>query len=333
MANADPQTQSDSDPGADSDPGSDSHPGSDSTAEIRAVRRFSRFYTRRIGVLHEGLLGGPLTLTEGRIVYELAQAGEDTAARLGAGLGLDAGYLSRLLRGLAARGLVARRPSARDGRQSLLSLTAAGRALFTTIDARSQAEVGAMLAALPAAGRRHLVAALATAERLLGATGAAPAPVTLRAHRPGDMGWVVHRQAVLYAAEYGWDGSFEALVAEIVAKFIRDFDPARERCWIAEREGAVLGSVFLVRDTDEVAKLRLLYVEAAARGLGLGRRLVEECIGFARAAGYRRLTLWTNDILVAARHIYQQAGFRLVGEERHHSFGHDLVGQFWELDL
>ncbi|MBU6498536.1 MAG: GNAT family N-acetyltransferase, partial [Rhodospirillales bacterium] len=216
---------------------------------------------------------------------------------------------------------------------SLLSLTAAGRALFTTIDARSQAEVGAMLAALPAAGRRHLVAALATAERLLGATGAAPAPVTQRAHQPGDMGWVVHRQAVLYAAEYGWDGSFEALVAEIVAKFIRDFDPARERCWIAEREGAVLGSVFLVRDTDEVAKLRLLYVEAAARGLGLGRRLVEECIGFARAAGYRRLTLWTNDILVAARHIYQQAGFRLVGEERHHSFGHDLVGQFWELDL
>ena len=302
---------------------------------IQAVRRFSRFYTRWVGVLHDGLLGSPLSLTEGRIIFELAQAGESSAAKLGADLGLDAGYLSRILRGFHDRGLIARRPSANDRRQIMLSLTEAGRAIFAMIDARSQADVGARLETLDAARRRRLVAALATAEALLG--GAAlpepRVPYLLRPHRPGDMGWVVHRQAVLYAQEYGWDERFEALVAEVAAQFIRNFDPKRERCWIAEREGAVVGAVLLVRLSDDVAKLRLLYVEPEARGLGIGRRLVEECIRFARQAGYRRVTLWTNDILVAARRIYQQAGFRLVAEEAHHSFGHALVGQTWELDL
>ncbi len=307
----------------------------DLTTQVRAVRRFSRFYTRQIGVLHEGLLGGPLSLTEGRIIYELAQAGESTAAKLGGDLGLDAGYLSRILRGFEERGLIERRRSDTDGRLSVLSLTDAGREAFSVIDARSRNEVGAMLEKLSAAEQQRLLAALDTAEALLGgASRREPrVPYLLRPHQPGDMGWIVHRQAALYAREYGWDEQFEALVAEIVARFIREFDPRRERCWIAEREGGVVGSVFLVRHSDEVATLRLLYVEPEARGLGIGRRLVDECIRFARQAGYRRLTLWTNDILVAARRIYQQAGFRLVEEERHHSFGHDLVGQNWALDL
>jgi len=302
--------------------------------QVDAVRRLSRFYTRRIGVLHEGLLGGPLSLTEGRVIYELAQA-ETTASRLGAELGLDAGYLSRILRGFEARGLIERRPCGTDGRQSLLSLTQAGRDAFATINARSQAEVGAMLERLTPAEQDHLVAALLTAERLLGGEGRAEprVPYLLRPPRPGDMGWIVHRHGALYAEEYGWDWRFEALVAEIVAHFVEAFDPKREQCWIAEREGAVVGSVFLVRQSDEVAKLRLLYVEPDTRGLGIGRRLVQECIRFARQVGYHRVTLWTNDVLVAARAIYQQAGFRLVAEERHHSFGHDLVGQSWEKEL
>ncbi|MBV9777054.1 MAG: MarR family transcriptional regulator/GNAT family N-acetyltransferase [Acetobacteraceae bacterium] len=310
-------------------------PDTDLDMCVVAVRRFSRFYTRRIGLLHEGLLGGPLSLAEGRLVYELAQRGTATARDLGAELGLDSGYLSRLLRGLEERGLLAKRPSEEDGRQTTLSLTPAGRDAFAAIDARSRAEVGAMLGRLSAPERRRLAAALAEAERLLG--GAAPepaqAPYVLRPPRPGDMGWVVHRQGALYAREYGWDETFEALVAEIVAGFVRGFDARRERCWIAEREGVAVGSVFLVRDSEAVAKLRLLYVEPEARGLGIGRRLVAECVNLARAIGYRRLTLWTNDVLVAARRIYQAAGFRLVAEEPHHSFGRDLVGQSWSLDL
>jgi DNA-binding MarR family transcriptional regulator/GNAT superfamily N-acetyltransferase len=301
---------------------------------VRAVRKFSRFYTRRIGVLHEGLLGSALSLTEGRIVFEVAQAGDSTAVRVGADLGLDAGYLSRVLRGLQERGLIDRRPSETDGRQSVISLTETGRQAFAALDGRSQAEVGKMLERLSATERRRLAAALGTAETLLGGDRAAPrVPYLLRPHRPGDMGFVIHRQAVLYAEEYGWDETFEALVAEIAAKFIQNFDPRHERCWIAEREGAIVGSVFLVRASEETAKLRMLYVEPEARGLGIGRRLVDECIRFARQVGYRRVTLWTNDILVAARRIYQQAGFVLVAEERHHSFGHDLAGQNWDLEL
>lgn len=302
---------------------------------VAAVRRFSRFYTRRIGLLHEGLLGGPLSLTEGRLVWELAQAETLTAKELSAGLDLDSGYLSRLLRGLEERGLIEKRPSMADGRQVLLSLTPAGRDAYAAMDARSREEIGAMLGRLSPPQRHQLAEALGTAERLLG--GGEPAkpavPYILRPPRPGDMGWVVHRQGALYAQEYGWDESFEALVAEIVAGFVRNFDPKRERCWIAEREGRVVGSVFLVHHNDKVAKLRLLYVEPDARGLGIGRRLVEECIGFARQVGYARMTLWTNDILVAARRIYQAAGFRRVAAERHRSFGHDLIGENWELEL
>lgn len=300
---------------------------------VAAIRRFSRFYTREIGVLHEGLLGGPLSLTESRIVYDLAQSGPWTATRLGTELRLDAGYLSRLLRGLEAQGLIERRPSETDGRQTLLSLTPEGQQMFASIDARSRDEVGVMLARLPWPDRQRLVDALTTAERLLGKPPTTPPPYRLRSPQPGDMGWVVHRHAALYTQEYGWDSSFEALVAEIAAQFIKNFDPTAERCWIAEREGTVVGSAFLVRQSETTGKLRLVYVEPSARGLGIGRRMVEECINQARLFGYQRLTLSTHSILTAARNIYRRAGFQLMESERHHSFGHDLVGETWELML
>ena len=304
----------------------------DFARRVAAVRRFTRFYTRQIGVLHEGLLDSPFSLAEARVLYELAHRETPTAAELGKDLGLDAGYLSRILRGFAKDGLLARTPSREDGRQSLLALTAKGRKAFAPLDRRSRDEVGAMLADLAPAEQARLIEAMRTVETLLGRETAPPAYV-LRPHRPGDIGWVIHRHAALYAEEYGWDGSFEALVAEIGAKFVREFDARRERCWIAERDGEIVRSVFLVKQSDAVAKLRLLIVEPAARGLGIGHRLVDECIRFARQTGYRQITLWTNDILVAARRIYEAAGFCLVEEERHHSFGHDLVGQYWALDL
>jgi DNA-binding MarR family transcriptional regulator/GNAT superfamily N-acetyltransferase len=300
---------------------------------IAAVRRFTRFYTRRIGVLQEGLLGSPFSLTEGRVVYELAQRDGLTATELGRELGLDAGYLSRILRGFEEKGLIARRASDRDGRQSLISLTPTGREAFAAIDARSRDEVGAMLARLGEDDQAKLVGAMGRIEALLAPEPQTPAVFVLRPHRPGDMGFVIHRQAVLYHREYGWDESFEALVAEICAAFIKNFDPRREHCWIAEIDGEIVGSVFLVNQSEKVAKLRLLYVERKARGLGLGRTLVRECIRFARAAGYTTLTLWTNDVLRAARKIYQAEGFRLIEEEPHRSFGHDLVGQNWALEL
>jgi len=301
---------------------------------VAIVRRFSRFYTRKIGVLHEGLLGSPLSLTEGRVVWELAQRETTTASELAAELGIDTGYLSRILGSFEKRGLIDRRPSERDGRQSIIALTEAGRTLYAAIDARSRDAVAAMLGALDGADQVRLVAALETAERLLGPSGQPAGPCyILRSHQPGDIGWIVHRHGVLYADEYGLDQIFEALVAQIAAGFIEKFDLARERCWIAERQGAIAGAVLLVKDSDEVAKLRLLYVEPAARGLGIGTRLVAECIRFARQARYRKITLWTNDVLVAARRIYQASGFRLVREEPHRSFGRDLVGQYWELPL
>ena len=300
---------------------------------VHTVRRFNRFYTKQIGVLQEGLLQSPFSLTEVRVLYELAHRDKLTASELGKELGLDTGYLSRILRRFAKQGLVAKNPSELDGRQYHLSLTEQGRAAFAPLNQRSHDEVAAMLRGLSPADQIRLVKAMGTVEALLGGRRDSSEPYLLRPHQPGDMGWVIHRQAVLYAQEYGWDESFEALVAEIAATFIRDFDPKRERCWIAERDGEIVGSVFLVKQSDEVAKLRLLYVEPQARGLGIGRRLVSECIRFARQKGYRRITLWTNDVLHAARRIYQDAGFRLVQEERHRSFGHDLVGQNWDLDL
>jgi DNA-binding MarR family transcriptional regulator/GNAT superfamily N-acetyltransferase len=300
---------------------------------VDAVRSFNRFYTKQIGVLHEGLLGSPYSLTEVRVLYELAHRERPTATDLVRELGVDAGYLSRILRGFSRRGLIVRTPSPADGRQTLLSLTAQGRTAFAPLNARSHAEVAALLGALPAAAQADVIAAMGTIQRRLGAQPAPKAPYLLRSHQPGDMGWVIHRHGALYAREYGWDETFEALVAEIAARFIRHFDATRERCWIAEREGEVAGSVFLVKQSATVAKLRLMYVEPDARGLGIGSRLVEECIRFARLVGYRKMVLWTNSVLRAARHIYQKAGFRLIRSEPHHSFGHDLVGETWELQL
>ena len=300
---------------------------------IEAVRRFNRFYTRRIGVLEEGLLESPFSLTEARVLYELAHRDRSTAAEIGKELGLDAGYLSRILRGFERRALVAKEPSTTDGRQNLLALDADGRAAFCRLEQAARDQIGALLGALPEGGRGRLLEAMRTIERLLGAPAEARAPYVLRPHQPGDLGWIVHRHGALYAEEYGFDEQFEALVAAIVAQFGRRHDPRRERCWIAERDGAPVGSVMLVRQSDEVAKLRLLLVEPETRGLGIGARLVEECERFARRAGYRTITLWTNSILHAARRIYEHAGYRLVREEAHHSFGQDLVGETWERAL
>jgi DNA-binding MarR family transcriptional regulator/GNAT superfamily N-acetyltransferase len=301
--------------------------------QIAAVRQFTRFYTGRLGVLQEGLLDSGFSLTEARVLYELANRDRPTATELGRDLGLDAGYLSRILKRFEDQGLVVRTRSESDARQSHLELTEAGRRSFEPLDQRSRRQVNGLLTDLAEADRARLVDAMSTIRTLLDQGDTPSEPYLLRPHRPGDMGWIVHRHGALYAKEYGWDDSFEALVADIAAAFIRDFDPKRERCWIAEKDGEIVGSVLLVRQDEEVAKLRLLYVEPRARGLGIGRRLVDECIGFARAAGYRRISLWTNDVLHAARAIYRAAGFRLVRSEPHHSFGHDLVGEFWELEL
>ena len=299
---------------------------------IDAVRRFNRFYTRRIGVLRAGLLGSPYRLAEARLLYELAQGGQATASALGRDLGLDLGYLSRLLQGLKRRGLIRARRAAHDGRQSLLSLTAKGRQAFAVLDSRSRDEMASMLKPLGEQDRNRLVVAMRTVQGLL-SNEKTDSDVLLREHRPGDLGWVVHRHGALYAEEYGWDERFEALVAGIVAKFVKHFDAARERCWIAESGGERVGAVLVVKQSRSAAQLRLLIVEPAARGRGLGRRLVEECIAFARAKGYRRLALWTQSNLTAARAIYRRCGFRRVRKERHASFGYDLVGEFWQLAL
>ncbi|HET9043695.1 MAG TPA: helix-turn-helix domain-containing GNAT family N-acetyltransferase, partial [Burkholderiales bacterium] len=295
--------------------------------------RFNRFYTRRIGALREELLGSPYSLAEARLIYELAHRDRPTAAELGRELALDAGYLSRLLRGLERSGVLTRTRSASDSRRNHLALTGKGRRAFAALNARSNSEVAALLEHLPDPAQRGLVSALETVEKALGARPAPSASYLLRTHQPGDMGWIIGRHGALYAQEYGWDETFEALVAELAARFIRSFDPKRERCWIAERDGRNVGAVCLVRKSATVAQLRLLIVEPDARGLGIGRRLVTECERFARRAGYRKIVLWTNDILDAARHLYEEAGYRLVKAEPHHSFGKDLVGQYWELEF
>lgn len=305
----------------------------DLSQHVDAVRRFNRFYTRQIGVLHERLLRSPFSLTEARVIYELAHREKTTATELGNELGLDAGYLSRILRSFKKRGLIDKQPSKTDGRQSLLWLVQPGQEAFATLNARSHHEIEAMLNTLSPADQNRLVEAMHTIEALLHAQPEQKVPYILRPPQAGDMGWVVHRHGMLYAEEYGWDEQFEALVAEIVAKFIQHYDPKRERCWIAEVNGANAGSVFLVKQSDTVAKLRLLLVEPRARGLGIGTHLVNECIRFARQAGYQKLTLWTNNVLLAARQIYEKTGFRLVHQEAHHSFGHNLIGETWELAL
>jgi DNA-binding MarR family transcriptional regulator/GNAT superfamily N-acetyltransferase len=298
---------------------------------ISAVRAFTRFYTTRVGVLDQQLLKSPFSLSEARVLYELANREDPSAKAIGTELGLDAGYLSRIVQKFEEDGLLTRRPSPSDRRQYRLTLTAKGRQSFSKLDRRSHAEVGEMLAPLSDGDRQRLTGAMATIRRLLAGSDASPA--ILREPRPGDMGWVVQSHGALYASEYGWDASFEALVAEIAAKFLHSFDASRERCWIAEIEGQQVGSVFLVRESDEVAKLRLLLVDPAARGQGLGRRLVGACIGFARACGYRKITLWTQSILVSARNIYRDTGFVLVNAEPHRSFGQSLTGETWEMKL
>jgi DNA-binding MarR family transcriptional regulator/N-acetylglutamate synthase-like GNAT family acetyltransferase len=298
---------------------------------VGVVRRFNRFYTQRIGLLDEGLLDSPFSLSEVSVLYELAQREGMTATQLSAELGLDAGYLSRVLRSFEKRGLIDKKTSQADGRQSHLFLTEQGRVCFAPLEERSGREVAAMLDKLSPSEQARLLESMQTIEGLLG--GQPIDPYLLRRHRPGDMGWIIHRHAVLYSQEYKWDEQFEALVAEIVAKFLQHYDPQLERCWVAEKNAEIIGCVFLIRQSKTVAKLRLLLVEPKARGLGLGSRLVEECVRFSRQANYRKIILWTNSVLHAARHIYQTAGFCLILEEPHHSFGRDLVGQTWELKL
>jgi DNA-binding MarR family transcriptional regulator/GNAT superfamily N-acetyltransferase len=306
---------------------------------IQTVRRFNRFYTRQIGLLQEGLLKSRFSLTEVRVLYELAHREQSTAAELCRELGLDRGYLSRILQDFEKQKLIEKTSSHRDARQSLLFLTGKGRKAFEPLNARSNKEVAGMLEQLPRNSQDRLLQAMQSIERVLSPSSRPVAAYVVRPHQPGDMGWVVHRHGVLYWQEYRYDERFEALVAEIVAEFIQHldaqhFDAQRERCWIAESDGEILGSVFLVQASKTVAKLRLLLVEPSARGLGIGRRLVDECVVFAKRAGYKKIALWTQSELVAARHIYERAGFHLTGKKAHQSWGRDnLVSETWELKL
>lgn len=304
--------------------------------DVAAVREFNRFYTRQLGIL-DRYLDSPFSLAEARVLYELRYRAEPpTASDLARDLAMDPGYLSRMLRGFTRRGLIARETPAHDARRAHLSLTKKGRQTFDPLDRRSSQEVRALVDSIPAGRRRAVVDAMSSIrEALSPATShAEPAsPFTIRSHRLGDIGWVTHRHGVLYAQEYGWDERFEALVARICADFIDNLDAEREHCWIAERDGEILGSIFCVKRSKNVAKLRLLLVEPSARGLGVGTRLVDECIAFARARGYKRLTLWTQNNLHSARRIYERAGFTLTSEEKHNSFGHALVAQNWDLEL
>ncbi len=300
---------------------------------VAAVRRFNRFYTQHIGVLGDGWLDSSFSLTEARVLYEITQREAATASDITRELGLDPGYLSRILRRFEKRGLIRRQVSPADARQSFLSITAAGRKAFAPLEARTREQVGAVLGRLDPPQQDRLVDALQTVEALLDAAPNSKATIVLRQPRPGDFGWIVARHAVLYAQEYQWAGTFEGLCAQIVADFVNNYDPQRERCWIAEVDGRNAGSVFLVKDSDEVARLRLLLVEPSARGLGIGMRLTDECVSFARACGYRRITLWTHGVLTAARHVYRKAGFSLTSSEPKHSFGQDVVSEHWDLTL
>jgi DNA-binding MarR family transcriptional regulator/GNAT superfamily N-acetyltransferase len=306
--------------------------GATMEARVAAVRRFSRVYTNVLGLLRDGLLGTPYSLTEARVMFELAQHPETELGELRERLDIDAGYLSRILGGFEARGSITRTRSPADGRRQVIRLTAKGRAAFRTLNTRSAGQVEDLLSRISEDGQRRLVEGMATVETLLGPPRT-PGVVVLRPPGPGDYGWVVERHGALYAEEYGWDTTFEALVARIVADFIDHGDPAHEAAWIAEVDGERVGCVFCVKESDEAARLRILLVEPGARGAGIGSRLVDECLRFARRAGYRKVVLWTNDVLEVARRIYERAGFRLLDQEPHHSFGHDLVGQTWERTL
>jgi DNA-binding MarR family transcriptional regulator/GNAT superfamily N-acetyltransferase len=300
---------------------------------IAAVRRFNRFYTQKIGVLQEGLLESRFSLAEARVLYELAHRDRPTASDIARDLSLDPGYLSRILRGFQRRGLLRREASASDARQRRLSLTTVGRAAFAPLDARSRQDIGTLLDALPVAEQTRLVASMSAIERLLSPDPATATVYVLRPHRPGDIGWITWRHGALYAAEYGWDERFEAMVASIMARLVDNFDARRECCWIAEQEGEPVGSVALVDDGNGVARLRVLLVEPAARGHGIGRRLVDECLRFARHAGYQKIVLSTYSVLVAARLVYEAAGFRLAAQHPERAYGKRLVNESWELSL
>ena len=301
---------------------------------IEEFRQFNRFFTKEIGLLDKHLLASDYTLAEARVLYELANNGEQTAAELGRSLGMDKAHLSRIVARFAKRKLIGVRVSPAHGKHRLIALTPAGKKAFAALDLGSQQQIEGLLAPLAAHARTQLVAAMRHIHALLDSSEAQRNAVTYRGLRPGDIGWIIHRQMALYHAEYGWDWTYEGLVCDILGKFVAHFDPEREAAWVAEHNGAIAGSIFLVKGDEEgVAKLRLLYVEPSARGLGIGRELVAMCIEEARAKGYRQLKLWTNDVLISARRIYEAAGFRLVDEEKHHSFGHDLIGQTWLLEL
>jgi DNA-binding MarR family transcriptional regulator/GNAT superfamily N-acetyltransferase len=303
--------------------------------DVLLFRRFNRMYTRFIGTLNEGLLNSPYSLAEARVLYELATRDAPKAREIAEELGMDAGYLSRLLGKFERDGLLKRKASEQDGRYADLTLTAQGRTAFKKLNALSEDQARTVLGDLAPSARMELIDCMRTMEGILSKTDRKRLPYILRPHRVGDMGWIVHREGVGYAEQYGWDGTFEALVARIVDQFITNFDPGRERCWIAEIDGQNVGHIFLVKHPEEAdtAKLRLLFVEPSARGIGLGDALVKECVRFARTAGYTKVVLWTQSILVGAHRIYERAGFRLVNEAPHRSFGKDLVGQTWELML
>jgi DNA-binding MarR family transcriptional regulator/predicted N-acetyltransferase YhbS len=300
---------------------------------ISAVRRFNRFFERQIGVLREGLLHSSFSLTEARIIFELANQSNLTATNLGNELGLNTGYLSRILNKLEKQNLIEKTRSNDDGRHRLISLTTKGQAALSLLDNRSNKEVSEMLSKLNENGRARLIEAMHNIEDIFDQSFKYAKPFYLRHHEPGDMGWVISQHGLFYHQVYNWDESFEAFVAQNCADFINHYDPQKERCWIAEMQEEQVGSIFCVKASEDVAKLRMLLVTPKARGLGLGTQMVKECIRFAKRAGYKKITLWTNDILVEARKIYEKNGFKLVEEERHHSFGHDLVGQNWELML
>jgi DNA-binding MarR family transcriptional regulator/GNAT superfamily N-acetyltransferase len=303
--------------------------------EIAGFRQFNRMYSRYIGFLNEGLLNSSYRLPEARVLYELATRDAPKASEIAEALGMDPGYLSRVLGKFDRDGLLRKKTSKQDGRYAELMLTAKGKSAFRKLNALADEQARAVLEALPPRARQELIHSMRSVENILTKIDRRGIPYVLRPHRIGDMGWVVYREGLGYAEQYGWDATFEALVAKIVSDFITNFDPDRERCWIAERDGQSVGHIFLVTHPGllHTAKLRLLFVEPSARGTGLGEVLVKECVRFARAAGYRRIVLWTQSILTAAHRIYEKAGFRLVKQEPHHSFGHDLIGQEWELDL
>jgi DNA-binding MarR family transcriptional regulator/GNAT superfamily N-acetyltransferase len=317
--------------------------GTISATQIARVRAFNRDYTRRIGVLSEGLLDSPYSLTEVRVMYEIAHRSGVTAGELADELDLDRGYLSRMLKGFETKKLLARTPAAEDGRRQHLRMTPAGMRVFAPLEKRSQEQVRGMLTALDEERRRVLLEAMDTIQNALDKKspseksqpekGDLTRQLTLRGHRPGDLGWVVQRHGEIYHQEYGWNEEFEALVAEITAEFVRKLDVTRERCWIAEHDGRRVGCIFLVAKDATTAKLRLLLVDPDARGLGVGRKLVAECVRFARAAGYRKIVLWTQETLTAARHLYTEAGFVKTAREPHRSFGHDLIAETWEREL